>query len=413
MIGYIKGKLNELLKAVLDPVWERIIKKYNTYSTVIQFSIAIGIGILGFLFSWGISNKEEIIEGVRIARYLPNVIFDKNSSTIPIHDYLRTELLGEQDALKRSLRSVVLNPGTVDKDNSPWSNAQAISASIGAMNFKDQGEAIDKLRLAKFFDLNRDRICQCWKEIPDDSYLPHIPATSWVIYTLSKLDVPADDTEIEFLLGQQNSNGWWSVFNTHTNKDYASTYGTAWAMLALHSQLSKNLVSKALQQKVRDALDLGGGWLIQHQSNGRWKNYPESDRGQVSDSISGLVIHVLHRINSNSPSQKNLEHQWLRSLPEDPPTAFDFQSNYYWIRDKAIGDANDNFMQFPLPWMLIATADSYGSASNILQKAKTIEWLERALENKGLGEAETIRDFWWRAEILLSINYILDHSEPT
>lgn len=59
------------------------------------------------------------------------------------------------------------------------------------------------------------------------------------------------------------------------------------------------------------------------------------------------------------------------------------------------GDANDDFVQIRLPWLLIGTADAYRNA---------LAWLEEALDQRSVVTADTTPDNWWRAELLLVSN---------
>ena len=63
------------------------------------------------------------------------------------------------------------------------------------------------------------------------------------------------------------------------------------------------------------------------------------------------------------------------------------------------------------PWLLVATADAYGSG-DFSQRAHALQWIERALEHSNMEGALTRDKDWWRAELLLATQYVLRLSTP-
>ena len=103
----------------------------------------------------------------------------------------------------------------------------------------------------------------CWQDNSSLGNPRNIPKTSWIIFTFAEIDIPATDTEIRFLLDQQHLDGSWSFFQITDDSPYSSTYATAWAVLALNNQLSKNLISDPLlSNKVSKAINTGASWLL-------------------------------------------------------------------------------------------------------------------------------------------------------
>jgi hypothetical protein len=57
-----------------------------------------------------------------------------------------------------------------------------------------------------------------------------------------------------------------------------------------------------------------------------------------------------------------------------------------------------------LSWILAATVKAYPSGS-LLQKARTLAWLERVLDDPAVRRADTRDLDWVRAEMLLGLAY--------
>jgi hypothetical protein len=232
------------------------------------------------------------------------------------------------------------------------------------------------------------------------------PAPSaWVIFSLAEIDTPATNGEINFLLGEQHPEGWWPVFPVEDGKsEYASTYGTAWALLALQYQLSKKLISGNDASRVSAAVSRGAGWLIAKRATGtRWKDYPLNPNGRFSESISGAALHALHMTSPDKLS--SIDQDWLDNLPSRAPSASDAEHDDYWI-DSKDGSHIDGYTHPKLPWMLVATVDAYPSGS-ILQRARALQWLESAVQQQSVVAADTHPTNWWRAELLYALKYLL------
>jgi hypothetical protein len=227
------------------------------------------------------------------------------------------------------------------------------------------------------------------------------------LQALAQMGEPGTKEEVRFLLDEQHQEGWWSVFPVKHESQYASSYGTAWALLGLNSQLTKGFVDANDARLVSAAIQRGSVWLIaQREQKSHWKDYPLLRNGKASESISGAVLHALHETVPKELLQ--IDSEWLDNLPTVTISADDADHPYFYFETKD-GYANDGFVQIRLPWLLIGTADAYRNG-NIVQRAKALVWLEEALDQRSVVTADTAPDNWWRAELLYSLRYVLEKS---
>ena len=94
-----------------------------------------------------------------------------------------------------------------------------------------------------------------------------------VLFALAKLNFPATEAEVRFFLKEQKPDGWWPVFQSTDKEAFASTYGTAWALIGLQTQLRNRLIPQTMEEEVSNAISNGSSWLMKHQeSKSRWKD---------------------------------------------------------------------------------------------------------------------------------------------
>jgi len=162
----------------------------------------------------------------------------------------------------------------------------------------------------------------------------------------------------------------------------------------------RELVSSAMRSRAEDAVARGVAWLLHTRTElGKWKPYPNIAKSRESDSISGLVLHTLHV--ADPSGLRELDRDWLSSLPRTPPEAPLEEGSYVEFRGRF-----DHFQQITLPWMLIATVDAYPSG-DIFQRARTRNWIDSALSERSVlaADADTTTN-WWRAELLYALKYV-------
>ncbi len=311
----------------------------------------------------------------------------------------RTRLIAK--SLKNTIKADLLT--LKDGSITPWSAAQAVLA----VSKIDSG-ILDRSAIAGFIRSNVAPGCSCWTEIPKKTTDPQcIFISGWVLAAFSALDIRATSSEIRYVLNAQNRDGWWNTFNIGNSYAYASTYTTSWALIGLASQKNKLYVDEHDAKDVDSAIMKGTRWLLSQSSpSARWKPYPRLENSADSDSISGAALHAL---NISLPGDMvAINGDWIDNLPEHNVAAIE-EETYYTEIAESDPHAIDHFVHIKLPWMIVATVDAYASGG-FFQKAKALRWLERALDDKSVANADRNGNNWWRAELLISLQYVLNQS---
>jgi hypothetical protein len=221
--------------------------------------------------------------------------------------------------------------------------------------------------------------CTCWRKLPSGRFPNHVGVTSWALWTLARFGIPAHRSELEFLLSTQDGEGAWPLFAGAQGERFASSYGTATALLALHEQ-SILKANRAQQERLAAAARRGADWLKARVAPGRarWADYPgwpqASQRGEFLG-LSGFVLFALHRV--GAPGLAALDRDWLSQLPAEAPAARESGASRKTVQ---VGKRSyrDDTRYSALPWAILATAAAYPDAS-ISEKVRAMEWLERAL----------------------------------
>jgi hypothetical protein len=290
----------------------------------------------------------------------------------------------------------------------PWSAAQAVVAIDDFHKSK-----LDVQPLVELINSGRAPMCECWAETPDRSPDFHNPfIAGWILYAFAEMGIPISKATLETLLTEQQVGGWWSMFPANNDRQYASTYTTAWVLLGVSKQKQKGYVSADQISAVDKALKRGTQWLLSARNHARWKNYPylTADEASQSESISGVVLHTINNVIDVEALQldkEQLNKEWLDKLPDRIVTAGEVEKVYIGIQTKS-GWAFDHFEQLPMPWLTVATVDAFRSG-DIFQRAKALKWLENVVEDESVSSSDS-RNSWWRAELLYSLNYAIKHS---
>ena len=390
MLEYFRSKLDELLGSLLNPIWDRILRSPWWLRLLVLVALApIAYGLYApesVRYYWDLSSAI-----VRVAR--------APQARIPISPQVRDRVAEIALRLAGTLEGDVASPAS--SDVTPWVISQETLASLTLNKHLDSRTVVGYIRS------HLDPACACWRDVPgNDSRPPNIFVSGWVFSALARIGEPASSGEVGFVLRQQKPNGWWPVYPVQDDSPFASSYSTAWSLLGLREQLSGPLRDDAAAAEARAAIQKGASWLLARRQQGsRWKDYPLLPNGVVSDSISGVALHALHRTAQDRLRQ--IDGDWLDALPGKVPSVRDADHSYIWYNSAA----NDDTVLILLPWLLVGTVDAYGNGSP-LQRAKALIWLERALTQQGLAAADTIVENWWRAEVLFGLQYVLERSGP-
>lgn len=383
MVSYLSKKVEELLDTLLEPLWQRVLR-----ASVMTRLLVLGLGAAIAFFA---ANPDGLRSLATDGYYLSRGMFRDSE-----HLKLRREIDAQLQASTGRLTRVVENDLTqLERGlNTPWSAAQAALALAGAVE-------IDGQRLAAFVRAKRDPTCDCWVEIPASTNDHCVFISGWILAALAEGGVAATAGELEFLLKEQREIGWWPTFPVTGESTSASTYTTAWVLLGLQGQLDKGLIAPQSAQAVKIAIRKGTAWLLSTREKARWRPYPYIKSSPLSESVSGVVLHALHRTAADAVIE--LDGEWLDSLPERTITAGESENSYVEIATGR-GVSIDHFVQIKLPWVLAATVDAFPNGTR-LQRAKAQQWIENALDHESTVAADTVQSNWWRSELLYALRH--------
>jgi hypothetical protein len=253
---------------------------------------------------------------------------------------------------------------------------------------------------------------QGFKEDSSDSY-PEIHVTAWVAYGYAKAGKSIDDSQILFLLRQQETRGvfvgWWPAYPSHSGiRDYASTYATARSVLALDELLQHNLVPRDYIRGAKDSIEMGRIWLRDQKIEGRtrWMDYPYIDGERMeSVSISGLVLHTLHTLDpeKNAADLSPIDSEWITSLPDEVPSAIYKEVSGIRVELSTDNNRRDTIRHYVLPWEILATVDAYRNA-DWSDRARALAWFDKLIGKLPELEASTKDAYWISAELLIGLN---------
>jgi hypothetical protein len=387
MIELLRKKLTELFDSLLDPVWRWILSR----------SWVSRLLILLVLLSGAIAATEwrRFLEtGQWMIAVAQATLF--GDLRIPLSTSEQTRMKASTGRLIGSLEvdAVRLSQQSVDS----WAAAQTAVALSGTTRVQNKS-------LAELVRGMKEPGCACLKERKDGNLPPHIPASAWGLVALSRLGEVPSNNDLGFLLKTQSEQGgWWGVFPTKDEKS-ASTFATAWAILALHKHAGNRRLNENLRARLKSAVNRGRAWLIGSREEGRarWKDYPKYGHGKESLSLSGLAVHALNQTGSGDLTDIN--ERWVQDLPVALPNAGACEQAFVYVPTDR-GRQLDAFCQLVVPWLLIGTTDVYASSS-VFDRGTIVHWMNKQLAESKLLESDTIIEDWKRAELAFSLRYVL------
>ncbi len=300
------------------------------------------------------------------------VIFTSNR-IVPLPDETRRAVREKAKQLAAALDSRLDRKRKLAGET--WTSAQILLA----LRENDPGYAsrIDVKLVEQYFRSMAGPECACWRRFPQGKHPNHLGVTSWVLWTFAQYGIPAHKGELEFLLSAQGSDGGWPLFGGAQQEKFASSYGTAAAILALHEQAALQ-PDRGQKRRLAAAVDRGADWLKSRVVAGRarWVDYPAWPEAQEDFlGVSGFALFALHRVGAWWLG--SLDRDWLRELPAQAPAALRGEASA-----KAVQVGNRSFPDetryYELPWTILATEEVYRSAW-IFRKVRAVQWLERAL----------------------------------
>jgi hypothetical protein len=392
MYDQLKSAFSEIVGSIISPIlnWILSLSWWARTSFVLMVLLIAGL--------W--NNPAIAYNAAAYVNRAARVVF-ADSHRIPITHDLNVEIRGIRDRLMQ----VSLNDtGLIKTDGlTGWSASQTLLSVAARTDRKhDEDQLIAHIRAKRLVP------CSCWAELNDESATKAWTfINGWVLTALAARQTPAEASELRFLLEQQNPDGSWPAIPMRNLTDYASVYATAWAVKGLLAQRGAKLITdESVARQTDDAIKRGAGWLLtKRYTKARWKPYPNLVSSSPSGSISGLVMHVLHL--SMPEYMDSIDQEWLDNIPASPIPASLGENNYIEIKSGATKQI-DHFVQLTMPWMLMATIDSYPQGSWD-QKIKALAWIEQTLSHESIRNADAEQGNWWRAELLISLNHLIDN----
>jgi len=315
-----------------------------------------------------------------------------------LKDYERKQLEQNVADMTRLLNNKLETGLGKDAIITVWAASQIVVAVDGITS-------IDKSEVTGFINKHMYHDCNCWREFPGASN--HIGATAWALIALTRMRAPENDELLTFILDNQKTNGWWPIFPAQDKEENASTYATAICLLALKEHLSSGLVKAQNKDRVERALEQGRNWLLSTRVGGksRWEDYPSAVDKKESISLSGMVLHVLHRLGPSVDS--SLDKNWLQSMPSNVPPALAFEIAAHQVDIGPNPDyiAMDHVRYYIIPWVIIATKDAFESGT-ISERTRGVEWLREIIKNENELERQALKQPWVAAEYLISFRYL-------
>lgn len=288
-----------------------------------------------------------------------------------------------------------------EKDASGWSTAQSLVA-VGNL------ARVDAAQVRDYYAKLIDGDCGCWRE--EKKRQPHTGATGWIVFAMSEYGIELPPRTLSYLLEAQGAEGWWALHPATTDPRHASTYATAWATLALCTQITgrTGVAMHSEAGRIKPAVDKALDWLAKREieQSAHWHDYPANSPQLKSASISGLVLHVKRKcgVEQDLPRQHR---QWLSGMPAVIANAGTAEfSNMMLPLNNGVTEF-DRTRHYVLQWTMIATVDAYANGS-LIQRAATQQWLERIL-TPALVSEEVRKQSWVSAELLYALRHLSNH----
>jgi hypothetical protein len=321
-------------------------------------------------------------------------------ASIPLNTDVRQALQGTVGRLAAVVQRDAL--AYESRQTTPWALAQAMLAL-------SEAERLAPEVYTTFVRSAADPACACWTEFLDKPGDKCVFISGWILAAMALQSIAATSEEVNYLLRQQGSDGWWAMFPDPVGTEFASPYATAWALMGLHLQRSLPRFPSEQRELVSKAIAKGKAWLlsVRERDAARWKRYPASLKSEVSVSVSGTVMHALHVVESAELGP--IDALWLDSLPTGIAGEAE---NPYVIVETRSGQATDYWEQIKLPWVLVATVDAYPEGG-LRQRARALRWIEATLADPRVLATDTEHRAWWRAEYLYGLRYALRPAADT
>jgi hypothetical protein len=332
-------------------------------------------------------------------------IYTAPDNSIPINEATHNKLVELKGSLKTSLTNEIISrlakPMTEESVTheggwyDSWTLSQ-ISLALPTEAHKYEKEILRRIA----YSVDR------WGHLPE---IP-IQSVAWRIWAKSTVFGEIDEQGIQFLLDQQNKEGWWGSFAGTTDSKYASTYATATAMIALASAIESNKITTALKPSVSNALQASSDWLRVNRNSAYWSDYPNHD-GNVRAGLTGVVLFALHKTNralgnKESEELKQFDREFLEHIRPDHVPA-----QYSEVSGLNVHNNYIDHVRVPFyPAQILGLVVSYRSG-NTKQRTQALNWLNNITDDMKRGRKIAIEYPWIASEYLFALSLLLDYEE--
>jgi len=280
-----------------------------------------------------------------------------------------------------------------------WSTTQAYLA------VRDEIDDIMVPKLLNYIEAKKLLDCGCWAELNSEKSEDAWNFISgWILFAYAKAGIKNDGLVNNILYLQ--SRGAWASSYKYRSQEYQSTYSTAWILLGLKAYYKASLTNdEILNNRMKNSIRDAERWLYLKKEGGSlWRLYPNIRKNRVSMSISGLVIYALN-VEPASEYQE-ISRLWVNSLKGEIYSVGESERPHVEIYDeKGAVALIDDFTYIVLPWMTLATLESYNDL-DFWGKFTALSWLESNINQNSMQSADKDFNNWWRAELLFSLNEV-------
>jgi hypothetical protein len=250
----------------------------------------------------------------------------------------------------------------------------------------------------------------CWVQLRNQHDDPcHTAATSWVLTAMTVNSIQPSEEMWSYLLEQQNSEGWWPLYeNSGKKSENANTYSTAVALWSLEEGLKRKLIQKNLIEKAQSKVENARSWLKTAKIGPcEWSIYPNRKATtKPSVTISTIVIYVLLITKSDSLNDSEAEKCNDAFINEPLKITDDMYSSGEIIATDDGKLIEDGVNHQKLVWKILALSKLYPHLS-LTGKSQIRKYVEKSLFTDFTSPESSLKLPWQKAELALMLRSIL------
>jgi hypothetical protein len=303
-----------MLDLPFDELWkrtERAARQRRRRRLAVQSGVIVTVGAL--LLVLYLIDKNQIVNKIGVSQNYIAEIISGPSAVLRKPNSIERMLINTSINASQSYVSLDYNNVIKQREaEAGWTMAQELIALHG----RDRQADANALALINATHLTGT---SCWPEYVKDADC-HTLATSWALYSQALFAPQTDQSSLNALLDAQSPEGWWPMyFSLRGDRSNASTYATAWAIIAIGAQA--NVATPVMQRRISVARANAIQWILssEDQARHRWKDYPYNKGGVALDGVSALAVVALNQL-PKDPRVMAVNRTWLVDLPIYPGT---------------------------------------------------------------------------------------------